>query len=184
MGLFHRKQKFDDIDLPPPPPPSSELPPIPPVQDSSDDLELPPLPSLDSSEQQGFDQKYDEMELPPLPSLDGSEKDEDMPEDVPGAQEPNYDEKVIEPFEERKIPTLKEVRQKRIVEGPLFVNVSSYKDVITNVNLVREKIRETEAYAEKLNDIKNTKDKYFEQLRAKLEDLQRKSLYVDKVLFE
>jgi hypothetical protein len=178
MGLFTKKKKFDDIDLPPPPPPVSELPPVPPVQSSSDDFELPPLPSI--GEQNNF--KSDDIELPPLPPLESSDEDQSMPE--PPMLEVQSDDETPQPVERRTLPSVEELKEKRVIEGPLFVNVGSYKDVISNVNLVREKIRESEAYAEKLNEIKNTKDKYFEQLRAKLEDLQRKSLYVDKILFE
>jgi hypothetical protein len=182
MGLFSRKQKFDDIDLPPPPPPSSELPPIPPVQNSSDDFELPPLPSLEDSNESDFEPKEDDIELPPLPPLESSEQNDELPE-LPELSE-EMENEISQPIQRRELPSVAEIKEKLAAEGPLFVNVSSYKDVITNVNMVREKIRASEAYIDKLNEIKNSKDKYFEQLRAKLEDLQRKSLYVDKILFE
>jgi len=53
-----------------------------------------------------------------------------------------------------------------------------------NISLVRKKVKESENYLKRLNGIKNAKDTQFEKLRVQLEDLQRKSMYVDKSLFE
>jgi hypothetical protein len=183
MGLFTRRKKFDDLDLPPPPPPTSELPPVP-MPEFGNEIELPPLPSIDEK-QSSINFSDLDKDLPPLPSLDSDEKEEEPKMELPDLNE-NYQEKIAPRFveEEKELPNLQELRQKRIAEGPLFVNVTSYKDVISNVNIIKDKIKESEAYLERLNEIKNMKDKYFEQLRVKLEDLQRKSLYVDKNLFE
>jgi hypothetical protein len=37
---------------------------------------------------------------------------------------------------------------------------------------------------ERLNEIKNIKDKEFEKWRTLLEDMERKAVYIDKTLFE
>jgi len=104
----------------------------------------------------------------------------DMPEIHPERDEPAInggpisDEHLAQDIHERP----------RNKEGHVFVRVTSYKDSLSDVNLIRSKIKETQDCLKRMNEIKNSKDKYLEQFRSKLEDLQRKSLYVDKSLFE
>ncbi len=187
-------------------PPSSELPPIPVPEEGKDsslpldlkDLEkdIPAVPDLDELE----------SELPPLreegqDELLGLKEHEEVGKISAGPIEheefPNIQEEVSEPTQEKgrikMFPTPKfedleepgeEPEKPRLKEGPVFVNVNSYKDALSSVVLIRSRIKESEDCLKRLNEIKNSKDKYFEQFRVKLEDLQRKSLYVDKSLFE
>jgi hypothetical protein len=175
MWLFNKKQKFDNIELPPPPPPSSELPPMPPV-DNTQSLDEPPLPNLEDdyeAKQPGdlpplvppSDLSFDQIPLPDMPVPDNNDETElPLPEMEDAVEEKNV------------------VKQKRAVQGPIYVNIGSYKEAAATLTLIREKIKDSDSYLERLSELKNIKDKYSEQLRSKLEDLQRKCLYVDKII--
>ena len=182
MGFFKKKKEKLDLDLPPPPKPTTELPSpkelkaippeeteakdkFPPIHDLKDlEKDIPPLPDLEELEK----------ELPPLRKLG---KDE-----LPKLKYPEKEPEQISAGPIEKPELTQEERPK--LKGPVFVNVSSYKNVLNDLVLVRSKIKESENSLKRLSEIKNSKDKYFEQFRSRLEDLQRKSSYVDKSLFE
>lgn len=200
MGLFSKKSKEFDLELPPPPPPISEK------SSYEDDMELPPLPPLEQKESSfetlkntnsktrlPQDLNVDELEeeLPPVPDLE--ELKGEMPplreigqNEIQRLEFPEMKEEEeipAAPVEDHELPNIEE-KHRTISEGPLFVNIRSYKDVIESINTIKSKAKDGEDCVNRLNEIKNQKDKYFEQLRVKLEDLQRKSLYIDKSLFE
>ena len=69
-------------------------------------------------------------------------------------------------------------------ESPLFVNMDGYKEILGDIDNMKNELKDAEELIGRLNDIKNAKDKEFEKWRSELEDIQRKLLYVDKVIFE
>jgi hypothetical protein len=210
MGLFSKKKQQEELELPPPPPPISEgpseleLPPVPSIEDLKEDLpreeEQKPSPKFMGGKIKTrlpptLDLEDLEKELPPVPPI------ENLREDLPNLREmgnreiqrlefPEIKEEeepgevTAGPIEELETEETEEQPERRVVEGPIYLNVKSFKDTIDNINMIRSKIKESEDYIERINEIKNMKDKYFEQLRTKLEDLQRKSMYIDKSLFE
>jgi hypothetical protein len=135
------------------------------------DMELPPMPPIP-------DLKEFEDDLPPVPDLD------ELEDDLPPLREIGLKEFPKPEFTKIKEDRAELIQEKKRVTGPIFVNVSSYRDAINCINTIKNKIKESEDCLQKLDEIKNSKDKYFEQFRSRLEDLQRKSLYVDKSLFE
>ncbi len=198
MGFFKKKKEKLDLDLPPPPKPTTELPipkektkelevgspekieakdKFPPIHDLKDlEKDIPPLPDLEELEK----------ELPPLRKLGRDELPKlKYPEIKP---EKEFEEVSAGPIEYKELvggekpELIQEERPK--LKGPIFVNVGSYKNALSDLVFIRSKIKEGENSLKRLNEIKNSKDKYFEQFRFKLEDLQRKSSYVDKSLFE
>lgn len=191
MGIFSRKNKSLELELPPPPPPMEELPPIsdnqemdlPPLLGAEE--ELPPMVSFPESEAndlpepprpEDFGTDVGDEELPPLPSLNE--------EELPALEFPSMENVGAGPVPSFDEPVEESPRRLRIRDGPVYVSVGSYRAALNDLNLIRAKVKESEDCIERLNEIKNLKDKYIEQFRAKLEDLQRKSLYVDKSLFE
>ncbi len=169
MALFKRKRRKLDI---PPPPPTLDIPPPP------EDFDLPELP-----------------DLPPLPEIMHEyETSGGFPENIP--KHPD-----IKPFKEEHVPAkpiLKSPESKR-VEPPsepdkeeeaevkkkeIFLKVDHYKNVLQNINIVKQKINQSEKIVDRLNEIKNNKDKEFEKWRTLLEDMERKCIYIDKTFFE
>ncbi len=163
LDFFKKKPK--QLDLPPPPPPELlqlELP--------KDDLELPALPELPPMPEETSPSKA--YEIPPL------EEEFPLPL-VPELEEPL---KTIEPEEQVDLTTL-ETKQE-MSRGPIFIKVDDYRGILESVNLIRNKINESDYIIEALNDLKTKIDAEFEKWREELEEMQRKVMYMDKALFE
>jgi len=88
----------------------------------------------------------------------------------------------IEPF----VPPVRKREEllRREIKGPLFVRQDSYKAIIDGVSIIKKKLKESDDLVLNLNGIKDSKDKEFERWRISLEDIQRKLIYVDKILYE
>ncbi|HII72257.1 TPA: hypothetical protein HA265_05885 [Candidatus Woesearchaeota archaeon] len=83
--------------------------------------------------------------------------------------------------------TKEEVRtapQRRVLSGPLFVKVTSFKDIMLHIEDILARFKEEDDVFFRMTDIKNTQDKRYENFRLSLEDVQRKLLFIDKSLFE
>lgn len=70
------------------------------------------------------------------------------------------------------------------VKRTLFIDVNNFNSVISNINYIKGKLKESDDALVKLNDTKLSEDKAFEKWRTQMEDVQRKLLYIDKALFE
>ena len=191
MHFFKKKKENLDLDLPPPPKPGFDL-----TKPKEKTEELEPLPPLKKDEVKDkfppiHDIKDLEKDIPPLPDLEDLEKE--LPplrkmgkEELPKLEYPKIEHE--EEFEQISAGPIEKPEltqeEKPMLKGPVFVGVGSYKNALSDIILIRSKIKESEDSLKRLNEIKNSKDKYFEQFRSKLEDLQRKSAYIDKSLFE
>jgi len=164
LDFFKKRQK--QLDLPPPPPPEFLQPELP-----EDDLELPPLPELEPIGPE--ETKATNYEIPPL------EEEFPLPlEPMPKLEEPM---KTIEPQEPIDLTKEKPETKSR---GPIFIKVDDYRNILENVNVIRNKINESDYIIEALNDLKTKIDSEFEKWREEFEEMQRKVMYMDKALFE
>lgn len=176
MAIFDvfKKKKAKELDLPPPP--------------DSDSPELPPLPDQD---------------IPPISAkpekqaqLSPSEHLPEVPQPVP-TQEPKPPHDITPPTPEpiHKAPIHEEPKPKvqhehkefmieePHVEGPLFVNVADYQEILQGVDKIKTTLSDSEEIISKLNDLKNAEDKVFENWRSSIEDIERKITYIDQVIF-
>ncbi len=185
MGFFKKKKEDLDLDLPPPPKPSFGI--IKSHEKAKElKLDLPPLEKKEVKDE--FPHVHDikdlEKDLPPLPDLEDLEKELPPLRKMGKEELPKLNYPKIEHEEEPKqisagpIEKLELTQdEKPMLKGPVFVSIGSYKTALSDLVLIRSKIKESETSLKRLNEIKNSKDKYFEQFRSKLEDLQRKSAY-------
>ncbi|MCK4521193.1 MAG: hypothetical protein KAU20_01375 [Nanoarchaeota archaeon] len=174
MGLF-RKKKIG-MDLPPPPAPSSDLSPpmvkefsggLPPLPKFEESAKLPPLP-----------------ELPPVPTPLNEERPlPEMPEkkELPSLELPEI-KREEEPEEKAAAPVEQEFEIEH-PEGHVFVKADKYKGILSSVNVIKRELKGADGCIDRLNELKNRKDKEFEKLRVQLEDIQKRSISVDKSLF-
>lgn len=165
--LLSKKPKKLDI---PPPPPALDIPPPP------EELELPELPPLPEEKEEikpEAPKKFPKLKpikeevfpIKPIPILPAHE--------VTVKKEEIKKPEII--VKEKEFPSIgKEV----------FVKANQYKEILESVDTIKRKIRESEKILERLNEIKNIKDEEFEKWRSLLEDIERKSVYIDKNLFE
>ena len=70
------------------------------------------------------------------------------------------------------------------IEGPLFIRSDDFQRVLGRISDTKEILKAQEERMFKINEIKNKEEKKFVLWKNKLEDIQRKMIYVDKTLFE
>jgi len=80
-------------------------------------------------------------------------------------------------------PRILPPRQEHL-EKPFFVKVDDYRSILEGTTLIKNNLKEADEIISRLNELKNEGDREFEKWREKLEDVQRKLIYVDKVIFE
>ena len=66
----------------------------------------------------------------------------------------------------------------------IYVRVDRFKATLGSINMVRTDLRKSEEALTKLENLKISKDKSFDKVRASLDDLQKKLIFVDKTLFK
>ena len=75
-------------------------------------------------------------------------------------------------------------REREHSPGPLFVNVTQYRDVLEKATEINAKLKEAEDTLERLNDIDSSKETEFEKWRKTMEEIQRKLILTERSLFE
>ena len=197
---FLKRKKTRDLNIPSPP--GLDLPDLPELPDLEaigkedvPELELPELPELGESEKPVHDAS--DLSLPELPDLPEIKQDvEKIPEphkihEMPARVEHPMP-KIVErktthapkPVEEHRKLTHVESNIDEVHEGPIYIKAYNYKNILDSIESVKNRLKKTEDILKELNKIKNAKDKEFEKYRNYLEDVQRKSLVIDKSLFK
>ena len=151
---------FSDLDIPPPPLPSdTEIPP--PI--AEEDHPPSELPEIKMSEFENMPHFEEFPELPPI-------------ESVPEDKEPELTRAQKEDMRE-------ELEAKEITE-PIFVKSSQFKNVLFEINSIRDKLKESETILSDLEDIKDDRESQFKKWNFQLEDIQKKLMLMDKTLFK
>lgn len=76
------------------------------------------------------------------------------------------------------------IREREHSPGPLFVNVTQYRDVLEKTTEINAKLKEAEDTLDRLNDIDSSKETDFEKWRKTMEEIQRKLILTERSLFE
>ncbi len=72
-----------------------------------------------------------------------------------------------------------------MVEGmPVFIKVDEYKDIIDMIELTQEKVKESRALLEKINELKAEEDAELELWSNSLNVVDKKLDFIDRSLFE
>lgn len=170
----------EDIHLPDMPTGEPDLPQLPempeesitaeePMPQSDEDVPAPPAIFSDTSFYETPDEiKHlikERQEIKARMREEKASEDEDWRTEAPGSR---GDDKPI---------------KMRDIKGPLFVDIESFRTMLTDIETVRNDIKTSEIILQHLQEIKNSKDKELERWVTQLEDIQKKINYVDKVLF-
>ena len=115
-------------------------------------------------------------ELPEIPSA------KDIPEiakkepEIPSIEsiEGEAVEEVTEELDEREELTLKK---------PVFVTFESFRDMMDELALVKNILKENEDTLTRVSEFKEDEDKEFKKWQAQISDIQKKLIYADKTLF-
>lgn len=151
---------FSDLDIPPPPLPSEADIPQPIAEEDHPPSELPEIKPSEFENMPHFE------EFPELPPI----------ESVPEEKEP---ELTLAQKEEMR----GELEAKEITQ-PIFVKSSQFKNVLFEINSIREKLKESETILSDLEDIKEDRESQFKKWNSQLEDIQKKLMLMDKTLFK
>lgn len=127
------------------------------------ELEIPPAPPT-------------EEELPEFPSP------KEKPRPIVAVKKPG-EERYIEKMEEEALETQEEVMEKRPEVKPVFVRVGAFKDVMDEIMLVNNIIKESEDTIIRVAEFKEDEDKEFKKWENQLKDIQQKLIYADQALF-
>jgi hypothetical protein len=147
------------------------------------DLSLPPLPPIEGVPEE-IENPFEDLTLPPLPSLEESvneeisEVDDDLDFKFPDLNDiPDEFKDEIIPVQEVKVEEFRS-------EGPIFVNISGFKELIDDIDQIKLNLRVGNSSLRRVLDLKDVQDKRFLKWQAELHEAQRKLMYIDNVLFE
>lgn len=208
FGLFGRKKESGVKAMPKPPTPPSTLElgnvekPVPSPQHVDDlgfgasdkdveefkpafelpDLEVPKLelPSFDEEEIKGAIEK----EALPKEIKRERPKKEEIPHELPDLEHLPEPKSKKEEFELVRIEEPIELKPTPSVRGPVFIRSDQFKLIKGNVNGLRETLGKAEETLNNISEIKNREDSEYEEWHSSSEAIQRKLLYVDRMLFE
>ena len=180
MGLFTRKRALSD--LPPPPPPVHEVS-LPSIDDM--DAQLPPMPPLPELRQPDFSElppppSPEHMSLPEVPHADSFDHASFLEEH---AEQPEPRMVMPTSFGERDL-ALEAEEPKIVQQGSVFVPVRSYTSINEDIAAIKTHLKGAEDGLTKLSTLKESRDSLFEKFRVQLEDVQRKSAYIERSLFK
>ncbi|MEA3515221.1 MAG: hypothetical protein U9R34_07100 [Nanoarchaeota archaeon] len=196
VWIFKKKKPKAKLEMPPPPDRGGvgEIPEPAEVELSgagSGNIEIPDkfheikFPVEDIKEEPG---KPEEIKFEPEPKveekLEVAQELEDEFKPVSAVAKPDIPEMPELP----EIPAL-EMEEPELIkpvmpQGPVFIKSNDFQDVLAKISQIKQNIQQTEDIFNKLNDIKNEKDKIFGQWKESQEDVQRKLLYIEKALYE
>lgn len=177
MALFGIFKKGKGTAMPQPPKPMAKV-----SERHKDDLEkqvplleegplFPEIPNLELPELEP--PKEFKLELPQA-------EEEKAPEHLPELEEISLEEEIPEELPELETAEYAP-KEKRM---PLFINVNIYSEMIGQLNTARAKLNEYASAAARVVEIRSEKDAAMEKWRNALEDIERKLLAVDRILFE
>ncbi len=194
-----KTSEFDELDLPPSPPP---------LEDFHESMDVPDIldiraPTMQGPQEDKFDFTKEHEEEPPLaPPMptstppENTEADQDLippaqineeeqkepdmpvdkPEDLPSEVYPKTHRRL---FSQEKV-----VLRERPTGKTIYIKVDKFKLTLGSINVIKSDLRKSEEALLKLDNIRTSKDKAFDKMKASLDDLQSKFIFIDKTLFK
>jgi len=183
MAIFGFFKKKKEAAMPEPPKPPSSVQPkteMPQVSRHVDDLEKPsppiegPLfPEIPKLELPELEPAKEEKEL----VSEETKVSEIVPEHLPEIEEIEAPEEIPE-----EIPEIETVSYKP--KTPVFIDVNVCSEMIEQLNTTRAKLNEYASAAARVMELRVKKDSLMEKWRDCLEDIERKLLGIDRIIFE
>lgn len=171
-------------------PPMPDLLPMPDMQANEPSSPFPDLPPMPSPEEltPRFtpSEPVNTQEIPQPLNLDTSFQEPQKnqvstPRVDSSFQFPELDAGISSMKSEFNIPAPK---LNPIEEHEVFVSMDNYKQILDDISTIKSDIKRSDDIFTRLNEIKNIKNEKFEKWKDKLEDIQRKLVYIEKTLYE
>ena len=93
----------------------------------------------------------------------------------------------IKPYERMERAAVREERtvlRHKEAKEPIFIRVDRFRDILTGTGTIRNNLKIAEQSIVKLNDIDANRDKVLEKWSNVMIDLQKKLIFIDKILFK
>ena len=110
-----------------------------------------------------------------LISINGEAKSSNSEDE--NSNEEQYDKPIMD-----HEPAVIEQRQLN-TNQPIFILADNFQRILGRIKTTKEMLKELENNVFTFNEFKTKEDKKFHILKSKMEDIQRKLIYVDKTLF-
>ena len=208
------RKKQEDLDLPPPPPSfdgmSDGLPDFPELDDNP---RQGAMPSGMKSQNDDFDfskeQEIDDMKMPEFPETPDIEDSMDAitaPHDDSNIKDFDIDEDSDSDNSQYAAPKIPQLQTKAqyakspvqgqnmnmraapskpiVASGTTYLKVDDFRLMLGTISSARSEIRRSEENLVKLENLKISKDKSFDKIKASLEDIQKKLIFMDKTIFK
>jgi len=91
--------------------------------------------------------------------------------------------KPYERFERAAVREERGVLRYKEAEGPIYVKIERFRDILTKTRTIKNNLKTAGQSIDKLNDIDANRDKVFERWHKVMTDLQKKLIFIDKILF-
>ena len=141
-----------------------------------------------SKKRESLDKK--ELDIPPapptsdeLPEFPSPSEIGKMPKKIPKAPAPPNMKK-IEAEAVREQEEVLEEREELSLTRPIFVPLENFRDVMDEVTLVKNILKENEDTLVRVSEFKEDEDKEFNKWENQIRDIQKKLIYADKTLFK
>ncbi len=97
-----------------------------------------------------------------------------------------FKERVEEDVRDTKSELLQAKHHDKIrgMEGPLFVNINGFNDLVVGIDSIKKALKDCDIILKNTLVMKEKQDHKLIQWQEEFEDVERKLLYCDKVLFE
>lgn len=194
MAIFDfLKRKERELPLPPPP-----LPPAPQgrVQGDFEQIRAPPLQQMREWQPPVSQEEHHDEELhaglpplPPMPPLMGEHEeghhDEQLLLPAPAGDEEVVFDRTVQAQKsssEMRPPAPAREPVSRELPRKAFVSVNDYKQILTETNMVRQRLMSADNFVKKLTDLKVEEERSLERWRSQLEDVEKKLAYVDQLI--
>ncbi|MBW3014981.1 hypothetical protein KY330_01010 [Candidatus Woesearchaeota archaeon] len=112
----------------------------------------------------------------------------EVPEELPEFTEEKEISKpsFIESFEAKAVKKEQsqlEEREHLSLDKPLFIELDSFKAMVDEIGTVRRDVKNMNENLSNMAEMNIAKDKEFDKWRRTIEDVQRKLIFADKILF-
>ena len=132
-----------------------------------------------------------DLEVPVAPTSDEELPDFPSPREIP---EVDVEKVTVEKSPESALDRLEtnaitqqqgllDEREDLSLKKPVFVDINLYRDMVDELGLVNNILKESEDTVKRISEFKEDEDKEFKKWENQVKDIQKKLIYVDKVLF-
>lgn len=120
-----------------------------------------------------------EEELPEFPSPAKESR-----KDAKAAVEKKSEAKRVEELAVRSEKQELHKMEQHEVKKPIFVKIDAYKDMTDEIGLIKTNLKEAEDLVKRVAEFKEDEDKEFNKWQDQLNDIQKKLIFADKILFQ